>query len=259
MLVSTDFRNVERLADVHLGLSGDHQESNASLAVALASTWLQRHAAESLGLFNKPTSLLDIFSISSAPPYSISETLVGNIRAGLEATKWPGRAQIIQDREHPNIFYYLDGAHTVESMLACCTWFDSESHVDANVRRSLLFSCTGKRQPGVLLEPVAALSCRGTPFDSAVFVPCLSLNHQSPDHVNRNSDIESEAGKFLTELKTAWGATNGSGTAYIANSIEEGISILRGCHSSLREHHILVTGSLHLVGGAMRALGEPVQ
>ncbi len=44
-----------------------------------------------------------------------------NIKKGLKNTFWPGRGQIIN---YKNKKFYLDGAHTPESMECCSKWFE---------------------------------------------------------------------------------------------------------------------------------------
>jgi len=43
----------------------------------------------------------------------------------LERTKWPGRCQTVQDPKQANLTWFLDGAHTVESLESCIKWFVS--------------------------------------------------------------------------------------------------------------------------------------
>ena len=42
---------------------------------------------------------------------------------GLEKARWPGRCQTVQDPTDSHSTWYLDGAHTVESLTACADWF----------------------------------------------------------------------------------------------------------------------------------------
>lgn len=43
---------------------------------------------------------------------------------GLETTSWPGRAEVFNDPSG-RLSFYLDGAHSPESMEACSNWFCS--------------------------------------------------------------------------------------------------------------------------------------
>ncbi|KZP30141.1 Mur ligase [Athelia psychrophila] len=89
------------LSDIELGLAGAHQVLNACLAVAMAQKFLE--VKESL----KPESTL-------------SKAFV----EGLEQVRWPGRCQIIQDPKG-RATWFLDGAHTIESLDCCIRWFVS--------------------------------------------------------------------------------------------------------------------------------------
>ena len=40
-----------------------------------------------------------------------------------EQTKWPGRCQTVPDPKHPCQTWFLDGAHTLESLDCCVEWF----------------------------------------------------------------------------------------------------------------------------------------
>ena len=47
---------------------------------------------------------------------------------GLQEARWPGRCQRVEDRyaSRKGVRWYLDGAHTVESLQCCADWFASE-------------------------------------------------------------------------------------------------------------------------------------
>lgn len=90
------------VAETPLGLAGEHQKQNATLAVHLAGTFLQKQTGES---------------------YSV-DTLSPTFKRGLELARWPGRCQIVQDpKEDARITWYLDGAHTLESLQYTADWF----------------------------------------------------------------------------------------------------------------------------------------
>ena len=42
---------------------------------------------------------------------------------GLKATKWPGRCQTVADPKHDKTTWFLDGAHTLESLDCCVQWY----------------------------------------------------------------------------------------------------------------------------------------
>lgn len=76
--------------------------SNASLAVRLAQIFLQLKASI------EPESPLP-------KPYI----------DGLQNVRWPGRCQTVPDPTLKKTTWFLDGAHTVESLDCCIQWFVS--------------------------------------------------------------------------------------------------------------------------------------
>jgi hypothetical protein len=52
-------------------------------------------------------------------------TLNGTFIKGLQSTRWPGRCQEIADPNAPGTTWFLDGAHTVESLTCGMEWFAS--------------------------------------------------------------------------------------------------------------------------------------
>lgn len=83
-----------------VGLAGEHQIQNATIAVELSRRFLQERQA-----------LEDASELPSS------------FVAGLKAAKWPGRCQTVADPINGNLTWYLDGAHTIESLDCCMDWF----------------------------------------------------------------------------------------------------------------------------------------
>ncbi|GFQ01054.1 folylpolyglutamate synthase [Phtheirospermum japonicum] len=107
------------LSGVHLGLEGEHQYVNAGLPVALCSTWLHRTGSVGINYLNQATSLPEEFI------------------KGLATAALQGRARIVFDRwiesESPgDLVFYLDGAHSPESMDVCANWFSLATKEDYN-------------------------------------------------------------------------------------------------------------------------------
>jgi folylpolyglutamate synthase len=99
------------LKGVKLGLAGAHQETNASLAVQLCNAFFKAQPT--------PRS-----STSSPPSFDTqADTLSDGFIDGLKEARWPGRCQTVQDPQDGKSFWYLDGAHTVESLTCCAEWF----------------------------------------------------------------------------------------------------------------------------------------
>ncbi|XP_021282085.1 folylpolyglutamate synthase isoform X2 [Herrania umbratica] len=175
---------------------------NAGLAVSLCKCWLQR-----TGNWEK------IFHNDSQKS-DIPEAF----RRGLSTAYLSGRAEIVYDtfskyynssameeNSSGNLIFYLDGAHSPESMEACARWFSSVAKGNGKVSPSslsslrnfgngcarhkkdkveqsnviskqiLLFNCMEVRDPEVLLTHlVNACTSSGTHFSKALFVPNMS-------------------------------------------------------------------------------------
>uniref|UniRef100_A0A8C6YGQ3 tetrahydrofolate synthase n=1 Tax=Naja naja TaxID=35670 RepID=A0A8C6YGQ3_NAJNA len=99
---------------LQLGLAGDHQRSNAALALQLSHTWLD-HTGElkdSWRTSGAPSKRVPCL----APAFKPDQPMV----QGLQATVWLGRNQVLH---HGPVTWYIDGAHTTSSMQACVRWF----------------------------------------------------------------------------------------------------------------------------------------
>nr|XP_031306385.1 folylpolyglutamate synthase, mitochondrial isoform X2 [Camelus dromedarius] len=150
-----------------LGLEGEHQQSNATLALQLARCWLQRKDHQGIGeLKVSRPSLLG--QLPLAPVFQPTS----HMRHGLRDTEWLGRTQLL--RRGP-LTWYLDGAHTTGSMQACVRWFRQALHrrerpgSSGSEVRVLLFNSTGDRDSAALLKLLQP--CQ---FDYAVFCPNLT-------------------------------------------------------------------------------------
>ncbi|KAL1411354.1 Folylpolyglutamate synthetase [Vanrija albida] len=228
-----------------LGLRGEHQRINASLAVALSKKFLEAQG--------KPLADADAV---------IPESFV----KPLADTKWPGRCQTVPQGETT---WLLDGAHTVESLRSCGEWaWAPESDVSGagggpNV---LVFNCSGGRQGetllGALLDAGAATSGvsregLGKTFDTVVF--CTNVTYTDGgfkgDLTSAAIDPDDLAALATQrQLRDAWLALNpgfDDKKVHAVASIEHAVNIVRG----LGERRVLVAGSLHLVGGVMEVAG----
>ncbi|KFK24994.1 hypothetical protein AALP_AA8G052600 [Arabis alpina] len=177
------------LSGQKLGLDGDHQYVNAGLAVSLATTWLQT---------------IGKLEVQSPPQMSI---LPEKFIRGLATASLQGRAQVVPDqfiesRTSGDLVFYLDGAHSPESMEVCAKWFSSAVKGDNQPESSkhlvngsagsshdkwssetcqqiLLFNCMSVRDPNLLL-PHLRNTCanHGIHFTKALFVPNMSVYHK---------------------------------------------------------------------------------
>ncbi|KAL0577072.1 Folylpolyglutamate synthetase [Marasmius crinis-equi] len=242
---------IPELASIKLGLAGDHQVQNATLAVHLAKYFLR-----SRGALNEEALLSDTF------------------KTGLEKTKWPGRCQTVVDPSHPKLSWYLDGAHTAESLDCCMRWFASPTAAlrsrDAAV---LIFNCTsGRSGPSFLsamhgtvgeqLKQNRSDISPGTFFDRVIF--CTNVTYADGKFKGDLTAV-AIAGDDLKQLRTqnelagAWRSLLPhfpEDKIHVLPSIEHAISVVRSLENDGAEGvDVLVTGSLHLIGGVIEVAG----
>ncbi|CAG5133551.1 unnamed protein product, partial [Candidula unifasciata] len=166
---------------VKLGIAGAKQVENASLAIQLCRMWEQNHTSGKSMVPHPPTSAN---SIEEIPQLKISDLDEATVQ-GLSSCVWPGRAQTVHSA---GVTYYLDGAHTKESMEVCAQWFleaadrDRKQHSWKKCARVLLFNATSDREVAPLLACLTACN-----FDAALF--CTNMLSVVESH-NR-------AGKFV--------------------------------------------------------------
>ncbi|XP_066436674.1 folylpolyglutamate synthase, mitochondrial isoform X3 [Eleutherodactylus coqui] len=184
---------------LHLGLAGDHQRINASLALQLAQTWLQHQGCQGLGEIRSGNHQIPKITWSPPPASSFRPSLP--MVQGLQDTIWLGRTQVLQ---RGPVSYYIDGAHTSSSVKACVRWFqevalNEEKAGGGSVVRVLLFNATGERDSAALLKLLQP--CH---FDYAVFCPNISevSGVGIADQRNYNVTLENVLTRCLENQKT---------------------------------------------------------
>ncbi|NXV85363.1 FOLC protein, partial [Calonectris borealis] len=182
-----------------LGLAGDHQRSNAALALQLARTWLQRRGCQGLGELKEvpPGAKLAGRPVPLAPTFRPTDAMI----QGLRDTEWLGRTQVLP---HGPVTWYLDGAHTTSSIQACVRWFrqaalNQDKPHDGSEVRVLLFNATGDRDTAALLKLL--LPCH---FDYAVFCPNFTEVSvaSNADQQNFNVTLENALTRCLENQRT---------------------------------------------------------
>ncbi|XP_010423399.1 PREDICTED: folylpolyglutamate synthase isoform X2 [Camelina sativa] len=267
------------LSGQKLGLDGEHQYLNAGLAVSLASTWLQQ-----IGKLEVPSRT----QMGILPEQFIK---------GLATASLQGRAQVVPDqftesRTSGDLVFYLDGAHSPESMEACAKWFSfavkgdnqsesSEHLVNGSAGSShdkwsgetcqqiLLFNCMSVRDPNLLL-PHLRNTCAnyGVHFKKALFVPNMSVYHKVGTAADLPENDPQVDLSWQFTLQKVWESLvqserdrgkdgDSGGNSEVFTSLPMAIKWLRdNVHesSSATRFQVLVAGSLHLVGDVLRLI-----
>jgi folylpolyglutamate synthase len=267
------------LSGQKLGLDGEHQYVNAGLAVSLASIWLQQ-----IGKLEVPSRT----QMSILPEKFIK---------GLATASLQGRAQVVPDqytesRTSGDLVFYLDGAHSPESMEACAKWFSvavkgdnqsgSSGHLvngsagsshdkwsNETCEQILLFNCMSVRDPNLLLPHLKNMCAKyGVNFKKALFVPNMSVYHKVGTAADLPENDPQVDLSWQFTLQKVWeslvqserdGEKDGEsdGNSEVFTSLPMAIKCLRDTvheSSSATRFQVLVTGSLHLVGDVLRLI-----
>ncbi|KAE8224344.1 hypothetical protein CF326_g8052 [Tilletia indica] len=257
------------ITTLKLGLPGPHQYSNASLALALA----QSFAASEAGKTHFPSAeeKLGSFKADEDAPQEITPS----VQRALEAAHWPGRCQRVPtDSSGNETTFFLDGAHTTDSLSLCAKWFVNEVQQEESKRRRVfIFNCTnGRSGPALLgavldeIERFLDPEGKGEGYAKArEFFSDVAFCTNVTFHDGRSAgDLTSkavdpsdlEALTVQRELSEAWktlvGEGEGGSEVHVLPSIEDAVVLAKKVEGT----DVLVSGSLHLVGGVMAHLRE---
>lgn len=261
------------LAKIPLGLAGDVQITNASLAVRVASAYL-------LALGHSSTH--------STPGSPLPDEFL----RGLRQVRWPGRCET---RCEKKITWYIDSAHTLESIRVAATWFvDSlASPTDKNDLSPLSTSTPLQKptppQPSRILlfnqqtrdAPSLARSLHSTistglhnphPFTHVIFCtnqPFTEPRLCPPDLTSHNANPQAiQSLEVQNNLAHTWRDVDADADVRVTRTIEEAVRWVRevagrgegggggGEDEGDKEAEVavLITGSVHLVGGFLEVL-----
>ncbi|KAH6900372.1 Mur ligase [Thelonectria olida] len=226
-----------RLAAAKIRPDAVFQKRNASLAIALAET-----ALEKLGV--------------SLPEKT--QPLPKEFVDGLEKVVWRGRCEV---KPEDNVIWHVDGAHTSDSLRVSAKWFNKEASGRSGPR-IMIFNQQGRSEAVDFLGSIHKATKReGKPaFDHVIF--CTNVTYAASgykrDFVNRQYD-PAEIDKMTVQHRFAekWSSLDPDATIKVMPTIEQSIDYARNLSEGLPEGEsvlALITGSLHLVGGALGIL-----
>lgn len=238
------------LEKIKLGLLADFQKTNASLAIAVAAAHLRALGHDSIP---DPTT---------GSPIALPAEFV----RGLEQVQWAGRCDV---RREKNIVWHIDGGHTLESIELVGRWFAEQLSPNASSserahKRILIFNqqtrdanALARALYKTLQTSLATTTNFKSPFTHAIFTSNVTFaSGYKPDlmSVNTNSaDVDSLSVQHA--LANTWSEIDPSTKVEVVRTIEEAIGIARRIAAEEKEEVMtLVTGSLHLVGGAIEVL-----
>ncbi|OJD18734.1 hypothetical protein AJ78_01271 [Emergomyces pasteurianus Ep9510] len=174
-----------------------------------------------------------------------------DISSGIESFSWAGRFEII---DHGTSVWFLDGAHNIMSLEQAAEWYSNNTRgLDTQTCRILIFSHFSEDRDGPAL------------------VGCLAhslLKHNAlPDYVIFTTYRESEGGsadktiisetsipEFCDVYAAFWKGFSPQAVVSAEPTIEGAIKLAKRIGAQHGEMEVFITGSLHLVGGALNLL-----
>ncbi|KAI0011943.1 tetrahydrofolylpolyglutamate synthase [Xylariaceae sp. FL0662B] len=236
-----------RLKGVRIRPDALFQKKNASLGIALAETALQKLDAN-----------------FTPDPSALSKEFVD----GLEQVVWRGRCEVkIEGRIH----WHVDGAHTADSLKMAARWFADECATKRGPK-ALIFNQQGRGEAVEFLATLASPTLRSqgqdqdtaAAFDHVVF--CSNVTYAATgykrDFVSRQHDPDAvHALTAQHAFADRWAQIDPRADVAVVPTIEDALNRVRGlaAESSLTDGQTvqaLITGSLHLVGGALGILED---
>lgn len=223
-----------RLANVRIRPNAAFQKRNASLGVALAETALRK-----LGVLDKKPDVL---------PQEFVE--------GLEKVEFRGRCEV---KKEDTVTWHIDAAHTADSLKLSSKWFIEEIG-GATGPRVLIFNQPGRSEAIDFLPLVHAATQRteeGKPaFDHVVF--CTNVTYvdtgYKKDFVNHQlNPKEVESMSLQKRFAERWRELDPGAEVTFLPTIEHALRHARKIGEK-EPAQVFLTGSLHLVGGALGVL-----
>jgi folylpolyglutamate synthase len=146
--------------------------------------------------------------------------------------------------------WYVDGAHTADSLAAVGQWFAAKSRSRQDVVRILIFN-QQERDPAPLLRALfASVQDRGLVFTHAFF----TRNEEQPaEGEDRDLSVQSKTADTMGDIDPT---TKVAIYDAVQPAVEQISGIAKSASLSGKKCKVLVTGSFHLVGPALKAIGE---
>ncbi|KAF4125081.1 folylpolyglutamate synthase [Geosmithia morbida] len=227
-----------RLQGVRIRPDTLFQKNNASLAIALAETALAK--------------------IDGRQSNDNGERLPETFVRGLEGVVFRGRCEV---KVEDNVTWHVDGAHTVDSLRVSSEWFAEET-AGRTGPRVMIFNQQARSEAVSFFKSIHKATKRvGRPaFDHAIF--CTNVTYAGTgykrDFVNHQYNPE-EIKDLVVQHRFAekWASLDPDCNIRVVPTIEQAINLTRefGARSA-EKADALITGSFHLVGGALGMLED---
>jgi len=209
--------------EVQLGLEGDFQKDNASLAIKASEAHLTRLEMGHLLENELPAAFVD----------------------ALGTAHWEGRCEV---RRKGSMVWCIDGAHTLDSLQSTAQWFSEKLKEEQGEGHAILiFNQQERNGPALLNALTGAIKLAvGTNriFKQAIFCANNPFKQAAQDLTVQHT------------IAKAWQQSEPDCTQVVLSSVEEAMEFAESASEDAPKTLVLVTGSLHLVGGFLRVFEQ---
>ncbi|KAF2085297.1 folylpolyglutamate synthase [Saccharata proteae CBS 121410] len=151
---------------------------------------------------------------------------------------WPGRFQLVVEESN---HWFLDGAHNEMSVSKAAQWFiESSAALNAPTTRILIFSQISDQRDSTLVLECLARALGNVDIHHVIFTLYTS-----------GQDFESESQTGDSVYRKIWKMTHDESIISFAPNAQEALASAREIGAANGGMSTLITGSQHLVGGAL--------
>ncbi len=232
-LVEVDEAAVDAWGGVASALRGNFQKRNQALAVLA----VQQH----LGIRDEAVSTAETLAHLSA-----------DMVQGLRETPLRGRCEVIHDEQH-GVEWMLDGAHTRDSIEEVARWLaQSVAEEEQEQTVTLVFNQQERDAPKLLAHLVDTMTAAANGGRNVFAQALFTRNEQAASDHGGDLSVQHACAEAMRALAPGCRV---SVFDNIQTAVAEARQTAAAGHGK-KKQKVLVTGSLHLVGGVMRAI-EP--
>ncbi|CAG9803896.1 unnamed protein product [Chironomus riparius] len=215
--------------------TSDINKINFSLAAQLSARWLKNRMLLSERYFSDNVLIV----------------IESKFIDAIQKCQVEGRFQQIKSA---GINFYLDGAHTIDSMFITSNWFSSKIENEKTLS-ILLFNVTGDRDSEHILN-----SLHSIPFDFVCFTTNIAseeTNKQCENYTDIHQNVQYDRCLKHKEIWTTMNADKRLKSSDIEcfKTIQDALDYICNIKdNNLMPINVLITGSLHLVGGSLKII-----
>ncbi|KAH8659373.1 putative tetrahydrofolylpolyglutamate synthase [Tricladium varicosporioides] len=228
--VNLQFADIDSYLTDHIALlKPDVQRTNCSVALAVVRSFLNQKTSQNLSRLS-PSDVLQ----------------------GLNQFSWPGRFQLVIENQFQ---WFLDSAHNEMSVIIAAEWFLEISKIQkitSSAARILIFSLITDQRDGAAVFERLATSLRGSGIQYVIFTTYERDLDPDPRNNTQPKLLEMPSQDHI--YAEIWKRVQPDANIYFKSTIQGALDVARELGRDHGSMQTLITGSQHLVGGALSLL-----